>query len=202
MPGANVGSAQALIEFRAALIQFQERAEAALGSLRQESQRTMRWLTQDQPHYWQTQLRRGFDHVAETRVALETCRMRTVAGHRSACIEEQVAHRKAKARLEYVQQQIDVVRRWGVKAGDETNEFLGKLGPLERSLDQELPQMIAALGHMVDAIEAYAMVARDSGPSPASAGNEAVKSQASGAEVAAPEVAEPATHQASTEPRP
>jgi hypothetical protein len=156
MTGARVQSSEVLATFRGGVIAFRERAQAALGSLRQETQRTLRWLEQEQPQYWQHQQRVGYDRVASARVAYETCRMRTVAGHRSACIEEQVALRRAKARLEYVQQQMEVVRRWSHQAGDQANEFFGKMNPLERMLEDDVVQMIASLERMILSIEAYA----------------------------------------------
>ncbi|MDX1970577.1 MAG: hypothetical protein SFV23_25630 [Planctomycetaceae bacterium] len=156
MSGAQVETTAALSDVRSALIVFAERAQAALASLRQETRSTLRWLHDEQPHYWQQELRRAYDRVASTRIEYETCRMRTVAGHRSACIEEKVAFQKAQRRLEYVQQQIEVTRRWGIQAADQANEFFGKIGPLERILDYDLPQMVAVLERMLTAIEAYA----------------------------------------------
>ncbi len=156
MSGAQVETTAALTDVRTALILFTERAQAALASMRQETRSTLRWLHDEQPHYWQHELRRSFDRVASARTEYETCRMRTVAGHRSACIEEKVAFQKAQRRLEHVQQQIEVTRRWGIQAADQANEFFGKIGPLERILDYDLPLMLAVLERMLTAIEAYA----------------------------------------------
>ena len=155
MPSARVTSIDAIVAFRAAVIGFLDRGPAALGSLRQETHRTMMWLEQEQPRYWQEELRKGYDRVATARTALEACRMRTVAGHRSACIEEQVALRKAKERVEYCQSQADVTRRWAIRAREEADEFLGKIAPLDRSFQQEVPNMIAVLEQMILALEAY-----------------------------------------------
>jgi hypothetical protein len=156
MSGARVRSSDALAEFRGGVVAFRERAQAALGSLRQEALKTLRWLEQEQPQYWQQQQRLGYDRLASARVAYETCRMRTVAGHRSACIEEKVALQRAKARLEYVQQQVEAVRRWSHQAGDQVNEFFGKLNPLERMLEDDVVQMVAVLERLILSVEAYA----------------------------------------------
>lgn len=168
MPEARVQDSAAMIDVRGALIQFAERADSALGSLRQEARRTLRWLQDEQPQYWQSELRKGYDRVSSCRISYETCRMRTVAGHRSACIEEKVALQKAQRRLEYVQQQIDVTRRVGLRSADQTNEFLGKLGPLERWLEYEIPQMVAVLDQMLLAIEAYQAVSTSGDRTPVS----------------------------------
>jgi hypothetical protein len=158
MVGARVTSLEALVEFRAALATFLERARSAVGSLRQETHRTLLWLEQEQPRYWAEEVRRAFDRVAAARGAYDACRLRTVAGHRSACIEEQQALRKAQRRVEYCQSQVDVVRRWSQTARDQGDEFFGKIGPLERMLEHEVPLMIALMERMIDSIEAYVAV--------------------------------------------
>ena len=96
--------------------------------------------------------------VAAARAAYDSCRLRTVAGHRSACIEEQQALRKAQRRLEYCQGQVDEVRKWSQRAREQADEFFGKLGPLDRRLDHDLPHLIGALAQMILSIEAYATV--------------------------------------------
>lgn len=161
MPSARVTSIDAIVAFRAAVVAFLDRGPAALGSLRQETHRTLLWLEQEQPRYWQEQLRRGYDKVASARSNLDACRMKTVAGHRSACIEEQVALRKAKERIDYCQQQADVTRKWAIRAREEADEFLGKIAPLDRSFQQEVPGMIAVLEQMILALEAYQDIARE-----------------------------------------
>lgn len=161
MPSARVTSVDAIVAFRAAVVSFLDRGPAALGSLRQETHRTMMWLEQEQPRYWQEQLRRGYDKIASARSNLDACRMKTIAGHRSACIEEQVALRKAKARVDYCLEQVDVTRRWALRAREEADEFLGKIAPLDRALQQDVPTMIAVLERMILAIEAYQDLMQD-----------------------------------------
>ncbi len=159
MSAAHVTELDSLVAFRAALIVFAERADSALGSLRQECRRTLMWLEQERPRYWQDQIRRGYDKIGTARSAYDACRMRTVAGHRSACLEEQQALRKAQARVAYCQEQEVVTRRATFRAQEQAEEFTGQLGPLERTLEHDLPQMIGALERMILAIEAYHAVA-------------------------------------------
>src|SRR5580658_5149122 len=95
LQGANVQSVDALKDVRAALIKFQERATTAMGDLRQKIDRTVAWLELDRPNYWKDQERRAYDLLASTRVALDTCRLRTVGGRKSDCIEEKKAFERA-----------------------------------------------------------------------------------------------------------
>ncbi|MBS0206210.1 MAG: hypothetical protein JSS49_25220 [Planctomycetes bacterium] len=159
MPGpgnANVHSLDALRDVRLALLAFGERGSTALGELRSKIDRTMAWLEEDRPMYWRDQERRAYDGVASTRIAYETCRMRTVGGRHSECIEEKVAFQRAKMRLEYCQQKIEVVRRWTAEARRQVDEYRGRSGPMQRWIDDELPNVVAMVGRMIDALEAYA----------------------------------------------
>lgn len=156
--GANVHSLDALKDVRAALIRFQERAETAMSELRQKVDRTVDWLELDRPAYWKDQERRAYDEVATARVAYETCRLRTTGGRHSDCIEEKKAFERAEARMEYVRQKQEVVRKWMVQAGREANEYRAKTSTFQRAIENDVPLMIAQVGRMIDAIEAYAEI--------------------------------------------
>ncbi len=158
-PGnANVQSLDALRDFRLALVAFHERAQTAMAELRAKIDRTKGWIDQDRPLYWREQQRRAYDEVTKTRIAYDLCRLRTVGGRHSECIEEGVAKQRAKARLEYCQQKIDAVRRWSVKVGQEVDDYRGRTGPMQRQLEEDVPNMLAKLSRMIDAIEGYADV--------------------------------------------
>ena len=152
---ANVQSVDAIKDVRNALIRFQERATNAMGDLRQKIDRTVAWLELDRPNYWQDQERRTYDLVASTRVALETCKLRTVAGRRSDCIEEKKAFERAKLRMEYVREKQQAVRKWMVQSGKEANEYRSRTSNFMRTLENDVPLMIAQLGRMIEAIEKY-----------------------------------------------
>lgn len=153
--GANVHTVDSIKDFRVAMIFFQERAFTALADLRQKVDRTVDWLEQDRPAYWRDQEHRAYDLIASTRIAYETCRLRTVAGHKSDCIEEKKAFERAKMRMEYVREKQQLVKKWSVQAGREANEYRAKTSGFQRMLENEVPLLIAQLGRMIDAIEAY-----------------------------------------------
>lgn len=155
---ANVQSLDALRDLRLSLITFGERVENALGELRSKIDRTIAWLQQDRPMYWREQERRAYDHVASARIAYETCRLRTVGGRHAECIEEKVAFQRAKQRLEFCQNKMEVVRRWTIEAGRQVDEYRGRSGPLQRLLEDELPNTLAKLSRMIEAIEVYASI--------------------------------------------
>jgi hypothetical protein len=155
---ANVRSLDALRDVRLALIKFQESASSALGSLRSKIDRTKAWLEQDRPLYWAEQERRAYDGVASARVGYETCKLRTVAGRHPECIEEKIALQRAKARLEYCQQKVVAVRRWVIEVGRQSDDYRGRVGPLQRLIEEDIPNVLARVSRMIDALEAYAEV--------------------------------------------
>ena len=156
--GANIHTVDALKEFRVALILFQERALTALGDLRQKIDRTVSWLEMDRPSYWRDQEHRAYDLLATTRIAYETCRLRTVGGRKSDCIEEKKAFERAKIRMEYVREKQLAVKKWMVQAGREANEYRARTSVFQRMLENEVPLLIAQMGRMIDAIEAYSEI--------------------------------------------
>ena len=156
--GANIHTVDALKDFRVALILFQERALTALGDVRQKIDRTVSWLEMDRPSYWRDQEHRAYDLLATTRIAYETCRLRTVGGRKSDCIEEKKAFERAKIRMEYVREKQLAVKKWMVQAGREANEYRARTSVFQRMLENEVPLLIAQMGRMIDAIEAYSEI--------------------------------------------
>lgn len=171
---ANVRSIPAIRDFRAATQVFLEEALSSLDMIRIELQRAFEWIEHERPGYWQMQQRRAFDLVASTRTALETCLLRTVAGRRPSCIEEQQAHAAAKRRLDECRERLELVKRWSIKLHHEANEFRGRIASLGRTLDQDLPNLLALLERTAAILEQYAEISaapldHDPQPSPSTA---------------------------------
>lgn len=155
---ANVLSIPALRELRVAIIKFQQEAQGGLESAQMDLHKLVAWIEQDRPAYWQGQTRRAFDQVAATRAALASCQMRTVGGHRPACIEEKQAHAKAKRRLEECHEKLKRVQQWAVKLQREVDEFRARIATARRLIENGLPVTLATLDRQIEALEAYAEV--------------------------------------------
>ena len=151
-----VTSIEVVKEFAPALSFMQEELKGVLSAIQIEMQRVLGWIEQDRPRYWQTQVKRAFDKVAETRTSLTTCQMRTVAGRHPSCIEEKVAHAAAKRRLEFCQDQIETVKRWSVKLQHETDELRGRMAGVQRLAETDLTKSMALLANVVESLERYA----------------------------------------------
>jgi hypothetical protein len=151
-----VTSIEAVKDFAPTLATMQEELKGVLSSLQIEMQRAIGWIEQDRPRYWQTQLKRAFDKVAETRTALTTCQMRTIAGRHPSCIEEKVALANAKRRLEFCQEQIALVKRWAVKIHHEADELRGRMAGVQRLAESDLTKSLTLLANIVESLERYA----------------------------------------------
>jgi hypothetical protein len=153
---AHVTSIEALHAFRGALIRFADEATSAVDSLRQEVLRTMEWIEHDRPGYWKQQVKRNFDVVAQARTQLEIAQLRTYEGQGPACIEERKRLSHAKDRLQFAQDQIQVVRHWTIKLQRESDDFRGRTGHLEGILKRDFPMAIGKLQRMVESLDRYA----------------------------------------------
>lgn len=152
---ARVSSVEAVQRFHGAVRVFQDEADSALLALDQQVAKVLAWYDYDAPHYWKEQVRRSFDEVARARAAYDTCRMRTVAGHRSSCYEEKEALAAAKRRLEYVQEKVEVVGRWAVRLHQVVDEFRAQSGRFKQYLEGDVEKMAALLGRTVASLESY-----------------------------------------------
>lgn len=70
-------------------------------------------------------------------------------------MEEKQNHELAKRRLREAQEKVETVRRWTFKVRHEVDEYRGRIGQLQQSLDGDLPRMLALLDRMIAALESY-----------------------------------------------
>ncbi len=89
--------------------------------------------------------------------------MITVAGHKADCLEEKKALAKAKRRLEIVQEKIQLLRQWSVKAHRVADEYYSRLGRIEQSLAERIPRATVVLERMIQALDAYVTTASPGG---------------------------------------
>ncbi len=152
---AHVASLEAVARFTASLRQFDEEALSVLLGLDQQIQRALYWLDHEQPAYWRQQIRKQYDEVARTRTAWENCMLRTVAGDRPSCLEEEQAHRAAKKRLEIALSKPDEIRRWAINVHQEVDEYRGRVARLRHALEGGIPKTIGLLERTQASLESY-----------------------------------------------
>lgn len=153
---AHVTSIDAIATFRGALCTFEEDAARALVAIDEQAQGALQWIETDAQACWREQIRRCFDNIGRTRVALETCRRREVGGNRPACLEEQEAYRTAQRKLREAEEKVEIVRRWAQKIRQELDDYRGRIMRLRRCLEGDVPRTIALLDRTVAALDSYA----------------------------------------------
>ena len=160
---ANVTSVDAIRQFAAAVIAFQEESRLCLTSLDGQLRQILFWLERDRPGCWKRESENCLRDIADARVRLHQCRMRRMGDFRPSCIEEVKDLEAAQKAMEFGQKQIPNVKRWNIEAAHEGNEYHGRAAQLVQSIEREIPRLLAILAFTIDRLEAYAAVTTPSG---------------------------------------
>ena len=160
---ANVTSVDAIRQFAASVIAFQEEARLCLTMLDSQLRRILFWLERDRPSFWKREIENCLRDIADARVRLHQCRMRRMGDFRPSCIEEVKDLEAAQKAMEFGQKQIPNVKRWNIEAAHEGNEYHGRAAQLVQSIEREIPRLLAILAFTIDRLDAYAAVTTPSG---------------------------------------
>ncbi len=152
---AKVTSIDAIVSFRGALRTFEADAAQALLTLDEQARRALHWIDNEAPAYWRMEIRRCSDLVARRRGELETCRMRTVAGQRAACLEELEAYRAAQRKHREAEEKLEIARQWAIRIRQELDDYRGRTMILRTALERDLPLTFALIDRTIAALDAY-----------------------------------------------
>lgn len=203
---ANVNSIQALLDVKAALAVFVDQANGALEEVDQEIRRTLDWVLNEQPPYWQRQIRECEERVTQAKIDLHRCRSQRVSDdHVPDCAEQKAALRRAEQRLEEAREKLKIVREWGRQLPTLIDEYLAQAQQLGNYLVDDLGRASAALDGMTRALEGYLDVASPTGGASASVGQAAEAPESSSPQAAsqgAGEESEDATSRKAAQPTP
>jgi len=155
---AQVSSIDAIRQFAAAVVTFQEEARLCLSVLDAQLRQILFWLERDRPMFWKREVENCMREIADARVRLHQCRMRRLGDFRPSCIEEIKALEKAKKDIEFAQAQVPTVKRWHAEAAHEANEYHGRASQIVQSVERDIPRLLALLSFTIDRLEAYAAV--------------------------------------------
>jgi hypothetical protein len=154
---ARVESVDALRKFRAALIKFAEAVRVGLDEAEAEVQRASHWVKQEQQNYWKAQIRKRSELYARAKSDLSRKKtQRTALGGRYSCIDEEKALAAAERRLEEAKQKQANVRRWSRLLDEESFSYKGVAQGMSTVVEVEVPNAVAQLDNMIEALEAYA----------------------------------------------
>lgn len=156
---ANVTSIDALRDFQAALVKFCDTAADALCAVQMEARRTYDWITHEQHAMWQRQMQVRRDELVQAKADLTRRRMQRTEGYVPDDTEQKKAVARAQRRIEEAEEKIENIRLWRVRLQQALNEYEGQARQLSNLLEGDPPPSVALVNRMIEALEAYLLVA-------------------------------------------
>jgi len=155
---AEVHSIDALREFRTALALYSEDSLAALGAADAEIRRTIQWLQQERPMYWQEQIKRRRERVASAKADLFRLKLQKTPEHHPSLAEPKERLRHAEASLQDAEKRLTAVRKWQPALNQAVLEYHGSVQRLKDLAATDVPRAVDLLGRIVEALESYLQV--------------------------------------------
>ncbi|QEH32648.1 hypothetical protein OJF2_11270 [Aquisphaera giovannonii] len=158
-PQAEVRSIDALKGLRSALAIYSEDTLAALGAVEAEVRRTVRWLAEDRPHFWQEQIKRRRELVASAKAEVFKRKLQKKPDYSPSMSEPIEMLRRAEASLADAERRLTLTRKWQSQFNQAVLEYHGATQRLKDLAASDVPRAIQALIRIVEALEAYLRVA-------------------------------------------
>jgi hypothetical protein len=160
---ATVHSVEALKDLRVALALYSEDTLGAIGAIESEVRRTVRWLEQERPAYWQDQIKRRREAVSEARAAVFRKNLQKRPDYTPPMSEQKEDLRKAEASLQDAEKRLTMVRKWQPRLQHAVLEYHASVQRLKDLAGADLPAAVDLLSRLIDALEAYLRVQPPSG---------------------------------------
>ena len=170
----SVTSIDALKEFRVALALYGEDAMAGLGAVDAEVRKTILWLQQDRPYYWQEQIKRRRQMVTEAKAELFQKKLQQKKDYHPSMSEPMEKLRHAEAALADAEKRLGLVRKWQPVLQQAALEYRASTRRIHDMAAGEVPRAVGLLGRLIDALEAYLRVAPPASAALAGGGGESV----------------------------
>ncbi len=156
---ADVRSIDSLKELRVALALYEEDAAAALGTVESEVKRTARWLIEERPMYWQEQIKRRRELVAQAKSDLFRKKIQQRADYIPPMSEQKENLRQAEASLQDAEKRLVMVRKWQPMFNQAVLEYHASVQRIKDMTATDVPSAINLLSRLIDALESYLRVA-------------------------------------------
>ena len=164
---ADVRSIDALRDWYAALQGYGEMLAEALAGVEMELRRAREWI-EEQRQRWQQAVRDCEEEVTRAKAELSQRKLPRWDGRDPDCTVQEKNLRRAKARLDHAEEQVEKCRYWMNKMPQVVDEvYNGKARRLSNFLEEDLAKGLAVLSRRLAALEAYAGLRTDYAPGPA-----------------------------------
>jgi len=154
-PGADVQAIEALEDWHNALCLFREEALESLNSITLEVRRAFDWVDEE-AKAWHREAREAEEDVVRAKAELAHRKTKDFSGRipDTSVQEENLA--RAKARLRFAGDQIEVCRHWVTKLPKMVSEeYEGTARRVGTFLDIDLPAALARLNARIEALHRY-----------------------------------------------
>jgi hypothetical protein len=156
---AEVHSIEALKDFRVVLALSGEETLEALAAVDLELRRTVYWLEQDRPLYWQEQIKRRREQVASAKSELFRRQLQKTPEYHPSMVEQKENLRRAEASLQDAEKRMTMVRKWQPLLRQAILEYHGSIQRIKGLAAGDVPSAVNLLNRIIDALEAYLQVA-------------------------------------------
>jgi hypothetical protein len=160
---AEVHSIEALKDFRVALALYEEDTLSAMGAVEAEVRRTVQWLSQDRPYYWQEQIKRRHEQVATAKAEVFRRKLQKKPDYSPSMSEPMEILRRAEASLQDAEKRLALVRKWQPLLQHAVLEYHGSIQRIKDLAANDVPRAANVLTRIIDALEAYLRVAPPTG---------------------------------------
>lgn len=160
---ASVKSIDTLKELRVALALYGEDTLGAIGSVEAEVRRTLRWLLEERPVYWQNQIKRRREEVTSARAEVFKKNLQKRPDYNPPMSEQKENLRKAEASLQDAEKRLAAVKKWQPLFKHAVLEYHASVQRIKDLAAGDVPRAVNLLSRMIDALEAYLRVTAPSG---------------------------------------
>jgi hypothetical protein len=160
---ASVRSIDALKELRVAMALYGEDTLGAIGAVEAEVRRTVRWLMEEQPVYWQEQIKRRREQVSTARAEVFKKNLQKRADYSPPMSEQKENLRKAEASLMDAEKRYAAVKKWQPLFKHAVLEYHASVQRIKDLTAGDMPRAVNLLSRMIDSLEAYLRVTAPSG---------------------------------------
>ncbi len=160
---ADVHSIEDLQSLRTVLALYGEDTLAALGAVDAEVRRTVQWLQQDRPVFWQEQIQRRREQVASAQAEVFRRKLSQASGSTPAMSEQIENLKRAQASLQEAEHRLKLVRKWQPALQQAILEYQASTRRIKDLAAGDVPRAVQLLGRIIDALESYLRVTPPAG---------------------------------------